>query len=363
VILFSAEVHKFIGMTFRLAVTGHVPKSSALLITDDSEVHHADGPGMEWRERFAGAPDLAIEKLIERLELNSGLPTRLGGQLNTVAVAVAGIDSRYDVDRLKRLVGRIAPVATPIVASLAEAAHVGAFLGGPGVLIRSGHGSSVYVKGTTGECRLVGGWGGIVGDPGSGYWIGRQTLIAATRTIDGIADRAEQSFVQEVLTRERLAKPVLLMERLEESRSLEGEFGSRRYLHALGITALKVADFGNSFAELLVVRAHTSLIEAARAAVKGLFPPKVGIPLCFSGSIFRKSLLFKNLLLDRLSRELKSLEFIESFGSRRFSSLVGMGLISLGWRQASEISTRGQVFLARVEGYDWAKHKERDEAP
>lgn len=54
-----------------------------------------------------------------------------------------------------------------------------------GILI-AGTGSILYYMDSAGQFKQAGGWGRIIGDEGSGYWIGREALKQATLYYDGI---------------------------------------------------------------------------------------------------------------------------------------------------------------------------------
>ena len=55
----------------------------------------------------------------------------------------------------------------------------------PGIVIVSGTGSIAYGRNDRGEASRAGGWGYVLGDEGSGYWIGRLALRAVVRHADG----------------------------------------------------------------------------------------------------------------------------------------------------------------------------------
>jgi glucosamine kinase len=57
--------------------------------------------------------------------------------------------------------------------------------GGPGVGIVAGTGSVAIALGRRGESVIRGGWGPVLGDEGSGYWIGLQALVCIARSDDG----------------------------------------------------------------------------------------------------------------------------------------------------------------------------------
>jgi len=70
-----------------------------------------------------------------------------------------------------------------------DAAHLGAFAGGSGILILSGTGSMAWARDAEGNASRAGGWGDVIGDEGSSYWIGRAALSLVSQSLDGRAER------------------------------------------------------------------------------------------------------------------------------------------------------------------------------
>ena len=64
-------------------------------------------------------------------------------------------------------------------------ALMGAFVGESGIILISGTGSICYGLNTNGVMARAGGWGYLLGDEGSGYFIGNQAIIAALKDLDG----------------------------------------------------------------------------------------------------------------------------------------------------------------------------------
>ena len=69
------------------------------------------------------------------------------------------------------------------------AAHSGAFAGGPGVVLSGGTGAIAYGADEHNDRFYADGWGPLLGDEGSGYWIGVEALRAVCRAADGRASR------------------------------------------------------------------------------------------------------------------------------------------------------------------------------
>ena len=71
-------------------------------------------------------------------------------------------------------------------ATTREAALLGAFDGGPGIVVIAGTGSTALGRAADGALCRVGGHGYLLGDEGSGYWIGNQARTPArSRSADG----------------------------------------------------------------------------------------------------------------------------------------------------------------------------------
>jgi len=62
--------------------------------------------------------------------------------------------------------------------------HLGALRGQRGAIVASGTGSVAFAIGVSSVAR-VDGWGNIIGDAGSGFWIGRAGIVAVMRAHDG----------------------------------------------------------------------------------------------------------------------------------------------------------------------------------
>ncbi len=65
-----------------------------------------------------------------------------------------------------------------------EIALDAAFRGGPGVLVIAGTGSNIVGRCTDGSLLTAGGWGPMLGDEGSGHWIGLEAVRAGLRALD-----------------------------------------------------------------------------------------------------------------------------------------------------------------------------------
>lgn len=164
-----------------------------------------------------------------------------------------------------------------------DAAQIGAFAGKPGILILSGTGSMAWARDELGRSHRVGGWGDVVGDEGSGYWIGLRILSLVSQSLDGrIAPTAlaEAVFSQLGLDLRRPAD------------SLEGWVSRlthpRSAIAALAPLATDLAAAGDSGAGSIVEAAAEELARHIRAIERHV---GTGMPWSYAGGIFASQFL------------------------------------------------------------------------
>ncbi|MGB2868516.1 MAG: BadF/BadG/BcrA/BcrD ATPase family protein [Bacteroidota bacterium] len=112
---------------------------------------------------------------------------------SAVAAVVAGLTGAgrpVDQQRMAVALKRMATakrmgIPRFAVESDARIALEGAFSGAPGVIVIAGTGSIVFGKDEKGRIHRAGGWGRLIGDEGSGYWIGTEAFRAVARMLDG----------------------------------------------------------------------------------------------------------------------------------------------------------------------------------
>jgi len=118
-----------------------------------------------------------------------------------VCAGVAGAGrpdaQRALADRLRR---ELADEAGAVVVEVVHDACIAldaAFGSESGLVIIAGTGSVVLARTRAGTTRRAGGWGHLLGDPGSGYAVGRAGLRAVAAAFDGGADTALRARVAE----------------------------------------------------------------------------------------------------------------------------------------------------------------------
>lgn len=144
---------------------------------------HVIAEGREEGANLQGAGELALEKV-----LHSVMEKTLDGTgviPSAICLGIAGVDRASDEAVVRSIMNRIGYKARILVVNDALIALQAGVGDSAGIVIVSGTGSIAYGRNDRGEASRAGGWGYVLGDEGSGYWIGRLALRAVVRHADG----------------------------------------------------------------------------------------------------------------------------------------------------------------------------------
>ncbi|MEX5636219.1 BadF/BadG/BcrA/BcrD ATPase family protein [Parafrankia sp. FMc2] len=109
------------------------------------------------------------------------------GDLGGAVLAIASADSEENQAALRDRLPDLARVEHVLVLNDVVAAWAAGTLGRPGVAVISGTGSNTLGVAADGRTWRCGGWGHLLGDEGSGHWIGLEGIRAAVAFRDGRA--------------------------------------------------------------------------------------------------------------------------------------------------------------------------------
>jgi N-acetylglucosamine kinase-like BadF-type ATPase len=136
--------------------------------------------------------------------------------------------------------------------------------GGPGLVLHAGTGSFVAARDMTGKVHYAGGLGWRLGDPGSGYELGRLAIVHALVELQGWA------------TPSRLTKIVRDATQLAGAGDITRFFNQHaepnQQIAALAPAVLQLASEGDPAAHQLILDACQPLLTLAQRVVTKLFP-------------------------------------------------------------------------------------------
>lgn len=238
-------------------------------------------------------PEGAVDRLFPGIRTHEPLLPQLAAVARTVAlqqhltvdVVTAGVSGltrlESDAAGLHRLLGLPADVRRVILAHDSVTSFLGALGDGTGAVVAAGTGVVTLGVGRSRVAR-VDGWGNIMGDAGSGYWIGRETLDAVMRAHDG---RGERTALTDVV-RQRwpdLESAYIELQAAEDRVALVASL-------ARGTAELATTD---AVAAQICLRAARELSVSATAALRRVAEPGDDEPVsvCAIGGVFRAEVI------------------------------------------------------------------------
>jgi glucosamine kinase len=162
------------GARFLLGIDGGATKTLAAVLDVEHGTLHVGHGGPSNKD--AVGVDAAGRALFEAADGALAGAGIADGELDGAVLAVAGTDTEAVVDYVRRERAEDWIVVGDVVGAWATATGAR-----PGVGAISGTGSNVFGVGRDGRAWRAGGWGHLLGDEGSGYWLGVQSIKAALR--------------------------------------------------------------------------------------------------------------------------------------------------------------------------------------
>jgi N-acetylglucosamine kinase-like BadF-type ATPase len=245
----------------------------------------ADGRGHILGAGLAGPSDhLGDPGGVERLEravigavraafASAALPIQ---RLRGACFALSG--ALQDRGRKEEILARCVDADLWVLRHDAESALAGATMGRPGVVVIAGTGSVAYGEDGRGHALLVGGWGYLMGDEGSAYWIALQALSAATKGADGRGP--ETSLRQELPEAAGCVDLRALQRRLYAGRVARPEIAG--LTEAVG----RAAGLGDRVAQAILAQAGRELARHAVAVIRRLGSCGQPMPVALIGGVF-----------------------------------------------------------------------------
>ncbi|HEV7938521.1 MAG TPA: BadF/BadG/BcrA/BcrD ATPase family protein [Solirubrobacteraceae bacterium] len=265
-----------LGARFVMGVDGGATKTLAAVLDLQEQTLHL-GHGGSSNPDSVGAR-VATDSLVRATDEAIGRAGIEREQLDAAVLAIAGTDT----DAVAVHVRERCP-ATWLVVNDVVGAWAAATDARPGVGVISGTGSNVLGVGPDGRAWRAGGWGHVLGDEGSGYWLAVQSIKAA------LADR-EASGPQTLLSAAAIdffdVQSVEALATLVYAKPL-----SKGEIAAFAIETARVAYAGDEVARGLYVQAAEELARQI-AAVVGQTALTGEFPVGLIGSAFKAGELF-----------------------------------------------------------------------
>jgi glucosamine kinase len=278
--------------TIVIGIDGGGSKTRALVADEQGrEIVSVDGPGCAVRpgeaEHSADVIAAIVRDALAAAAMEHVLP-------RVVCVGVAGAGQETERQALwQALVSR--EIAEDVVVHAdAMVALDDAFDDGAGILLVCGTGSVAFGRGPDGTLARCGGWGAVIGDEGSGAWIGRRALSVVTAASDG--REPDTALTGAVLTATQVDDVAGLIPWAAHA--------TPAMLATLAPAVISTALAGDMRANAIVSIAVEELAIHVRTLARRLFvDERAATPVAFAGGLLNRG----SLVRKRLEQRLKSL--------------------------------------------------------
>ncbi len=167
-------------MSMYLAVDAGGTKTECVIADEERVLARVTGETVKIMN--VGAPEATarLRKVLQQAAERAGVPLYL---VTRSCMGLAGISSEgvrtWAEETLREVL-----TGDLLLTGDEEIALEAAFGQGPGLLVIAGTGSHVVGRCENGSRFTAGGWGPMLGDEGSGYWIGLEGIRAGLRSLD-----------------------------------------------------------------------------------------------------------------------------------------------------------------------------------
>lgn len=278
-----------------IAMDGGQSSTTCIVTTPGGDVLGSGVAGPADHISEPGGPDRcrrAVTSALDAALMDAGL------DVDMVHLLAAGFGMSGGTRRMQEIIRGCIAADHVVVVPDSVACWQGATGGEPGVIVISGTGSVAYGRNQEGNERWAGGWGYLMGDEGSGYWIGIRALSAATRSHDGV--------VAKTTLQERIPQAF----GLPELRSVHGALYSGRLgrvdIARLGQVVDESAAAGDTMARAILECAAEHLADLAQAVFNNLGLRADRHRVSYGGGVFRSAILldrFRSLLAHSLGSD------------------------------------------------------------
>ena len=214
------------------------------------------------------------------------------GPIEALSLGHSALDDEPSPQLAAEIMGDVFDVSRCYIHSDVFMALMGATLGEPGVAVVAGTGAMAVGMDDQGVQHVRGGWGYLLGDAGSGFFLGRQAMEAAAAAFDGVGPHTwlETAFLQHF--------------RCTDPRAAIGQIYAPDYkpadMAAFAPKVLEGADQGDTVCNTIINESLNTLVGYAAGLMKDIGRAECTVGVF--GGLFERSVRYREGFARRLER-------------------------------------------------------------
>ncbi|HXV63498.1 MAG TPA: BadF/BadG/BcrA/BcrD ATPase family protein [Vicinamibacteria bacterium] len=256
-----------------LGIDAGATKTECWFADDEGALlNRARGPGVNFQLIEEDEIEFTLDALIRQTVGARPLP------VDCVCVGMAGAGRERDFTAMRTIFDRLRLAREVVVTHDARIALVAGAGKALGLVLIVGTGAAAYGVNARGATARAGGWGPLLGDEGSAYWMGVSTLRAVMRAYDG---RAQPTLLEDlVLSQLGLSHVEAIVHRVYREMR-------RDEIAALAPLVQRAADLGDAGAQSIVDQAVHEFVRAAESVIGKLDLAGENFRLVLSGGLWK----------------------------------------------------------------------------
>jgi N-acetylglucosamine kinase-like BadF-type ATPase len=233
-----------------------------------------------------------LRGLLEEVAAKAGVSLH---EVTRTCFGLAGVSSGAVRGWAERAMRELAGGSTEVCGD-EEIALEAAFRGGPGIVVLAGTGSNAIGRGVDGRLVGAGGWGPVLGDEGSGFWIGLRAIRLALNSRDRTGpDQAPSPLLAEIMREWGMSS---LGELVAVANRRGGPEGAAPDFAALAPLVARCAEQGDTLAISTLQVAGVELAELVRVLVQRLETSEIEV--AYTGSVLQRIVQVREAMAERL---------------------------------------------------------------
>jgi glucosamine kinase len=326
-------------MKYVIGVDGGATKTRAVLVSEKGQLlgSSTSGPS-NYDDVGISVARENIKLVLQKVSEKTPVPP---SRVDALFLGIAGIVSNKDRNTIEEIIQglKLFPNASVNIDHDLRIAHAGGFAGEPGIVIIAGTGSSCYGRNKAGHEWRVGGWGHLLDDIGSSYFLGLQAIIATIRSAD--KRNPETLLKGAVLNSLRLNETQDIMRRVYHDGLSPVEIASMAPL------VTDAAKRGDEVSLQIIQKGTKELAFMVKITAQILGFGTLETKIAFIGGLVQKSAIYKKALTMAIKSEIPEAIFIEP----TFPPVLGAALLALeiiGIQQKPELVRALQEGAQRI---------------
>ncbi len=238
--------------------------------------------------------------------------------LSSMFLGMAGVVSTSDRETVRRIVAdrNLAPRGSVTVDHDIRIALAGGLEGKEGIVLIAGTGSSTYGRRSDGRNHRTG-WGFLLDDRGSGYWLGLQAMIAAVTESDGRGERTSLS--HSVRSRFRFSDIDDILRIVYRDRIPVAEIAS------LAPDVIRAARSGDAVASAILSGGAREIARMVATVADALEFTGRSFPVTMTGGLVDRGGRYRDLICEEIRRTLPDAGILEP----SLPPVIGAALLAL----------------------------------